>query len=673
MTSIKGFNDLLSWADGLSAVMAERKRGDLVKQIEEAKAALAANTFTLAVLGKAKRGKSTLINALLGRNDDALAPIDKLPASSAITRFRFCDEEAATVLFQNGNREALPYSRIREFVTEESNPGNKKEVAMLEVAGPFPNLPRQTELVDTPGAGSIHEHHDALLHAFIPQADAVIFLVTARMPLDQEEIELLKELKRCDIDKIFFVVNKKDESEPDEMDSAIAHNRKLLGQCGITPEGFHQISAKYAYLGKAGSLVPELAADINSFLAKHKGAVIRQRFLSKVNGIVESELRSIEVAYASGSKSVEQLDAEIADFQRERRKIVNKREQQEKEFARKWNDAANDFASKLGKAEKDVSAAVTEKTESAGTLGVSKLAKELPTFLNQTISDTLTPITSRFETTARAACDELNSEYPILANDETGRIVFKAPKDTLVAKTLLGGGALAAGGVGLASAGVATAAGIAAANTAALAGVASLTATATAAAASAATTAAWMGLGGGALVASAPALLAVPVVGPVLAGGAGIIGAGLTGAASLMAPAAVTVAAPTLLSAPIWLAFAGPVGWTLAGVAALAVPFSWRVSKLKQKDKLEDEAQKQVKSVFEGIRNDRVAALRNMGTSILDGFKNKLDYKIKELEDALNDAKAHRPGDAELDALKRQSAAVGQLIAQGVEWMGATP
>ncbi|MDR3182027.1 MAG: dynamin family protein [Planctomycetaceae bacterium] len=140
------FNNLYQWADDLSAVMSERKRDDIIQQINEAKNALAANTFTLAVLGKAKRGKSTLINAMLGRQDDTLAPIDKLPTSSAITRFRHGKSESATVFFQNGKSEAIPCSRIKDFVTEELNPSNKKEVALLEVTGQFSNLPSQVEL-----------------------------------------------------------------------------------------------------------------------------------------------------------------------------------------------------------------------------------------------------------------------------------------------------------------------------------------------------------------------------------------------------------------------------------------------------------------------------------------------------------------------------------------------
>ncbi|MDR2114997.1 MAG: dynamin family protein [Planctomycetaceae bacterium] len=196
------FDDLFRWADQLVVVMKERRQEGIVTQIAEAKTQLAANTFTLAVLGKAKRGKSTLINALLGRTDDTLAPVDKLPASSAITRFRYGTEKAA-IAFRDGHSEVITYAQIRDYVTEEFNPNNVKDVALVEVSGTFPKLPPQVELVDTPGAASVHTYHDELLHAFIPQADAVIFIVTARMPLDQDEMELLREVKKADINKIF--------------------------------------------------------------------------------------------------------------------------------------------------------------------------------------------------------------------------------------------------------------------------------------------------------------------------------------------------------------------------------------------------------------------------------------------------------------------------------------
>ena len=60
------------------------------RRIEKRRVKIATNagiTFDAIGRGKAKRGKSTLINALLGRRDDLLAPVDQLPASNVLCRF----------------------------------------------------------------------------------------------------------------------------------------------------------------------------------------------------------------------------------------------------------------------------------------------------------------------------------------------------------------------------------------------------------------------------------------------------------------------------------------------------------------------------------------------------------------------------------------------------------
>jgi predicted GTPase len=632
------FGDLLAWADELSAVMRARGRVDVVQQIEDAKKTLVANTFTIAVVGKAKRGKSTLINAILGRTDDTVAPIDKLPASSAITRFRN-GVEKASVLYQDGSAETVPYSRIREFVTEEGNPGNRKNVAMLEVEGAFPHLPRQVEIVDTPGAGSIHEHHDALLHGFIPGADAVIFVLTARMPLDQDELTLLKEIKSADIKKIFFVLNKIDESEPKDIEDAISHNEKLLSSVGLSVGLFHRVSARTAFRGEPDSHVPELLEDVGTFCNNNKGKVLRQRFLIKVNGAIETEARGMEVTISSATKTSQELDGEIANLQRQHHEYARTCGFAEKEFLRKWDSAVGVFSSALAGAESKVRNSVADKIKAASTMGIGKLVKELPTFFNAQLETHLTPIASQFESQAKVLCEELNAEFPKLS-DEGGQGRINIRSDMTAGRGVLGGSVLAAGGYGLATAGASAAASIAASNAAALAAY-------TAATGSAATSASLLGLAGMALDAVAVTVLGTPL--------------GLSAASAVAAP----VAAPALVATPLWVALSGPIGWTLAGVGALAVPYYWRLSKLKQKNHIDTETEKQVAEIFKGIRESRIPVLKDAGASIVAGYKNRLEYQIKELEAALTHARNSRIGEQELALLQTQTKAMKTLIAQG--------
>ena len=225
-----------------------KQYGDAVTAaaLDEAITQFIQNKFVLAILGKAKTGKSTLLNALLARRDDLVAPIDRLPASSAITRFYWNEAEAAAVHFRNGKAQHIPFKNIRDYVTEESNPENRKEVNIVEVGGPFPGMDHDLVLVDTPGAGSIHEYHDQILQEFIPQADAVLYLVTARMPMDQDELDLLTKVKAADISKIFFAINKVDATSETDLEDAEKHNLHVLGEAGVTVGEMHRISAKRA-------------------------------------------------------------------------------------------------------------------------------------------------------------------------------------------------------------------------------------------------------------------------------------------------------------------------------------------------------------------------------------------------------------------------------------------
>ena len=113
---------------------------------------------------------------------------------------------------------------------------------------------------------------------------------------------------------------------------------------------------------------------------------------------------------------------------------------------------------------------------------------------------------------------------------------------------------------------------------------------------------------------------------------------------------------------PLWVALAGPVGWTLAGVGLLAVPFSWRLSKLKLKDKLEDASREQVQLVFNQLRSDRVPALRNMSKAIIEESRIRLDRELAQIESAIVNARDHRLPTDDLAQLEQLADQLSQLL-----------
>ncbi len=537
--------DLIDWAKQALGTLGNRNDSVAIKDVNQAIEGLKADRICLAVLGKAKRGKSTLLNAILGRKDDLVAPVDKLPASSAISRFRWAAKEQSTVVFRDGRREQISFDQIREFVTEECNKENSKGVDIVEVEGPFEGLDHNSELIDTPGAGSIHEHHDAILHAFIPHADAAIFLVTARMPLDQDEINLLQKVKAADISKIFFAVNRVDESNETDIADAIAHNLRLLAEAKIPVDRMYRISAKTAFKGDLDSSgVDQLMADISAFLKASKGQVLSSRFVSRVKSAIQPIAQALEVEIVSGRRTAEELKSELAELRRRKSAMESDREFAERKFSLAWSNAVESYERGLKEAKTAVTNAVLTKINRTPVSEVTALSKELPAILARAIEDQLRPVAYRFEEAAKEACDCLQASYPALSFENTGNVALRIREDQTAINGAVGGLAVAAAGFGFASAGAATAATIAAAN---------------AAAAAAATT-----------TVAAPSVLTALL--PVL--GLEVLAPLATGTATLSTPVALT-------TAPLWVALAGPLGWTLAGVGVLAVPLSWRLSKLK--------------------------------------------------------------------------------------------
>ena len=114
----------------------------------------------LAVLGQVNRGKSTVVNALLG---EAVLPTAVVPLTTIPTFVTFGPERRVVVSYHD-NRPAEQFVAetpqelqfvLNRFIIELANPGNQIGVARVEVFHPSPLLNAGITLIDTPGIGSI--------------------------------------------------------------------------------------------------------------------------------------------------------------------------------------------------------------------------------------------------------------------------------------------------------------------------------------------------------------------------------------------------------------------------------------------------------------------------------------------------------------------------------------
>jgi ribosome biogenesis GTPase A len=180
--------------------------------------------FYVACVGQFKRGKSTLLNALVGR---AVVPTGFVPVTAVPTVIRFGDEPRARVRMRDGCWRDVATTNLKEYVTEEFNPENKKAVDGAEVFLPSPLLSSGMCFVDTPGLGSVFTGNTATTQAFIPHIDAALVVVGADPPIAGAELALVEAIGK-QVQELILVINKADRTTDLERAAAVKFTREIL-------------------------------------------------------------------------------------------------------------------------------------------------------------------------------------------------------------------------------------------------------------------------------------------------------------------------------------------------------------------------------------------------------------------------------------------------------------
>jgi hypothetical protein len=156
----------------------------------------------LAFVGRVSSGKSTLVNAYLGRR---LAPTDEGECTKVVTAIRFGPADRARAVLHDGTTVPVPL-RPQAREADEDGPGGQlpsvlgvdvDEVALIEVELSLEVL-RDTTIIDTPGLNSAHEETssrtagelgiDPQSRAAAATADAVVFVLNAAAHDDERAV-----------------------------------------------------------------------------------------------------------------------------------------------------------------------------------------------------------------------------------------------------------------------------------------------------------------------------------------------------------------------------------------------------------------------------------------------------------------------------------------------------
>lgn len=197
-----------------------------------------AGIFRLVVMGEIKKGKSSFINALLGKEN--LVPVASDVATSTVFKIRYSKTPFYRVHFmKDSGRDPLDISEseVSTYGTENGNPKNARQVDFIEVGYTSPVLKSGLVIIDTPGLGGLFKGHKKITWQYVPKSDAVIFVTdSVESPIGAAELEYLEEVRKI-TPYIFFIQTKIAEKDEDDCEARRKNNLNILsGALGVPAE-----------------------------------------------------------------------------------------------------------------------------------------------------------------------------------------------------------------------------------------------------------------------------------------------------------------------------------------------------------------------------------------------------------------------------------------------------
>ncbi len=294
-----------------------RKVSRARKQLEER---LRGN-FRVVVMGDFKRGKSTLVNALL---ETAVATTNVTPETVTINEIAYGERLEAEICLGDSGRVAIALDEIAAdslVPLIENLVGREKKVSHLEIKAPVEWL-KNAQLIDTPGLGDVLNQFDAAVQSYLNKADAIVYLISAVSPLSETETDFLRlSIEPQEFPKIIFAVNMLDLAQSDEnARRVLAHITgkitKLFPNAQIYGlSAFDEICRITGEPRPNESLAPLLASNFDEFRATLQNSIVLDRNLiqlDRAGDLLRLTLADFERQASALSSALGEKQSEIA-------------------------------------------------------------------------------------------------------------------------------------------------------------------------------------------------------------------------------------------------------------------------------------------------------------------------------------------------------------------------
>ncbi len=355
-------------ASRLSSVFTKLGIDSRSEELDHVLQKLDADRFRILVLGEMKRGKSTLINALLGQE---VLPAAAIPCTAVIQEVKWGEQPRALLHFRHpvpalplvrlpsdvkahlsraGDGPALPLevpvTRLADYVAipdseAADTSGRTAELpyAKVEIFWPLALCRNGIEIIDSPGLNE-NALRARIAREYIAEVDAILFVLTCSALAGATEMRVIDhDLRDAGHEYLFFVCNRFDETPPRQRDHLKDFGvKKLVDHTALGKEGVCFVSGQQALDGRlrgdqalvAESGVPMLEEALLRFLSRDRGKVkLLQPTLKLLhaideihNRILPAQCEMLVTDLAALESKVEAVRPQLDELEHSRDQIV---------------------------------------------------------------------------------------------------------------------------------------------------------------------------------------------------------------------------------------------------------------------------------------------------------------------------------------------------------------
>lgn len=289
------------------------------------------------VLGMQGMGKSTLINAILGKN---ILPNDADETTCVPVEVCFGEQEYAEVFFRE--RKDTKTVRTREelnsYVDNNENPANEKNVERIVLYARLPLLKSGMVIVDLPGVGSLTAENGETTGRYIRDLCTAVFVIPTNPTIRKQEVFFIKSVW-SQFPTAIFVQNHWGEPRR-ELEESVEYNNLILKKVAKELNNSYQenitvVNAYNALMGRLNNdsravessglpaLLDQLKVMADRWTATMEQNMLKRLYLEFVN-VRENIVKHRRELDMTVSQIEEERRGELEQFNQQTKKLRSK-------------------------------------------------------------------------------------------------------------------------------------------------------------------------------------------------------------------------------------------------------------------------------------------------------------------------------------------------------------